>query len=289
MATFSNEVSEPEETAIHGVSRGEGGRAIYGQGSAVGVLGEGDTWHGTAGISRSTVGGAGVYGAGDPGPGIIGTSTNWIGVYGETFGAGSDGAAGVFGEGKENGLGVKGVASAEFMAGVAGYHLTGTGPAIYGNGVTAGHFEGNVIVTGDIQLPNADCAEDFDIAESEAIEPGMVMVLDEHGALYRSSRPYDRRVAGVVSGAGNYRPGIVMDRNASDRVRQPIALMGKVFCLVDATYGAVSVGDLLTTSETPGHAMKAGDPQRAFGSVIGKAMRPLREGQGLVPILIALQ
>jgi hypothetical protein len=107
--------------------------------------------------------------------------------------------------------------------------------------------------------------------------------------LCRSSQPYDRRVAGVVSGAGNYRPGIVMDRNTSDRVRQPIALMGKVFCLVDAGYGAVSVGDLLTTSATPGHAMKAGDPQRAFGSVIGKAMRPLPEGQGLVPILIALQ
>jgi hypothetical protein len=35
--------------------------------------------------------------------------------------------------------------------------------------------------------------------------------------------------------------------------------------------------------------MKAEDPLKAFGAVIGKALRPLAEGQGLVPILIALQ
>jgi hypothetical protein len=49
------------------------------------------------------------------------------------------------------------------------------------------------------------------------------------------------------------------------------------------------VGDLLTTSPTPGYAMKADDPFKAFGAVIGKALRPLKEAQGLVPILIALQ
>ena len=47
-------------------------------------------------------------------------------------------------------------------------------------------------------------------------------------------------------------------------------LVGKVFCKVD---GAIDVGDLLTTSQTPGHAMKATDPQRAFGAVIGKALK----------------
>jgi hypothetical protein len=69
----------------------------------------------------------------------------------------------------------------------------------------------------------------------------------------------------------------------------PIALMGKVYCKVDASYGAIEVGDLLTTSPTPGHAMKADDPMKAFGSVIGKALRPLAIGEGLIPILIALQ
>jgi hypothetical protein len=35
--------------------------------------------------------------------------------------------------------------------------------------------------------------------------------------------------------------------------------------------------------------MKATDVSRAFGSVIGKAMRPLESGSGLVPVLVALQ
>jgi hypothetical protein len=35
--------------------------------------------------------------------------------------------------------------------------------------------------------------------------------------------------------------------------------------------------------------MKATDPLRAFGAVIGKALRPKKEGKGLIPILVALQ
>jgi hypothetical protein len=58
---------------------------------------------------------------------------------------------------------------------------------------------------------------------------------------------------------------------------------------VDASYGPIEVGDLLTTSETPGHAMKAADASRAFGAVIGKALSALPEGRALVPILVALQ
>ena len=65
--------------------------------------------------------------------------------------------------------------------------------------------------------------------------------------------------------------------------------MGKVFCKVDASFGAIAAGDLLTTSTTCGHAMKASDAQQAFGAVIGKAMRPLALGQGLIPILVSLQ
>jgi hypothetical protein len=49
------------------------------------------------------------------------------------------------------------------------------------------------------------------------------------------------------------------------------------------------VGDLLTTSDRPGHAMKLTDPLRGFGAVIGKALKPMASGQGLLPILVALQ
>lgn len=115
------------------------------------------------------------------------------------------------------------------------------------------------------------------------------MVLGNEGALFESQQAYDKRVAGVISGAGDYKPGIVLDKRQASGNRQPIALLGKVFCKVDAQFGAIEVGDLLTTSPTPGHAMKTSDPLKAFGAVIGKALRPLTEGQGLIPILIALQ
>jgi len=192
---------------------------------------------------------------------VVGISANGTGVWGQTEGAG---------------------------IGVAGSSKDGIG--IHGKGGRlAAFFEGDVEVTGDIRLANADCAEEFDIVDCEAVEPGTVMVVSDEGALQQSDRPHDKRVAGVISGAGDYRPGLVLDKRQSPHGRQPVALLGKVYCKVDAQYAPVEVGDLLTTSATPGHAMKAGDPLLAFGAVIGKALRPLKAGQGLIPILIALQ
>jgi hypothetical protein len=66
-------------------------------------------------------------------------------------------------------------------------------------------------------------------------------------------------------------------------------LSGTAYCQVDARQEPIQVGDLLTTSATPGHAMKASDPLQAFGAVIGKALQPLPAGTGLIPILLALQ
>lgn len=144
--------------------------------------------------------------------------------------------------------------------------------------------------TGDIKLLGADCAEDFDVIEAiAAAEPGTVLVIGEDSALRVSSEAYDRRVAGVVSGAGDYQPGIVLGRNNTQAQRKAIALVGKVFCKVDASYAPIGIGDLLTTSDTPGHAMKAVNQRSSFGAVIGKALRPLVRGQGLIPILVALQ
>ncbi|PFZ80269.1 hypothetical protein COL82_03780 [Bacillus toyonensis] len=150
-------------------------------------------------------------------------------------------------------------------------------------------FEGNVQVTGDIVLSNADCAEDFDIFEADTIEPGTVMIFGKGDSLQQSQYAYDKRVVGVISGAGNYKPGIILDKQQSQMNRKPVALMGKVYCKVDANYASIEVGDLLTTSDTPGHAMKANDPLKSFGTVIGKAMKPIKKGQGLIPILVALQ
>lgn len=155
---------------------------------------------------------------------------------------------------------------------------------------TAAFFKGNVIVTGDISFPGADCAEHFAIEDDVDAEPGTVMALSSCGLLVPARRAYERKVIGVIAGAGSFRPGILLDnqRQSSGR-RQPVALVGKVFCKADASYGPIEVGDLLTTSDTIGHAMRASDPGRAFGAVIGKALGSLADGIGLVPAVVALQ
>lgn len=150
------------------------------------------------------------------------------------------------------------------------------------------HINGD---SGDIILQNADFAEDFTVSgaiDSSAI-PGLVMVLREDGSVEPCGEAYDPRAVGVVSGAGGYKPGIIMDKQRGDANRHPIALVGKVYCKVDASYGAVRGGDLLTTSPTPGHAMRAADRGKAFGATLGKALGSLDEGIGLVPVLVNLQ
>jgi hypothetical protein len=144
---------------------------------------------------------------------------------------------------------------------------------------------------GDITLANADCAEDFDVDADRVpeIEPGCVVVVDDNERLQLTDTAYDKRVVGVASGAGDRRPGLIMDRRHPSSTRRPVALMGKVNCLVDADIAPIQVGDFLTSSSTLGHAMKATDPLKAFGSVIGKALRPLQSGRRLIPILVALQ
>ena len=226
--------------------------------------GGGVALHGVAdGINpENNSGGTGVRGTGG------GRGNLSRGVFG-------DGDLGVVGSGR---IGVIGFGS---EAGVSG---TAEGP-----NALAGRFVGDVEVTGDIRLINADCAEEFDILDAHAIEPGTVMVIDESGALHESRQAYDKKVAGVISGAHGYRPGIVLDKQTAQPGRMPLALLGKVYCRVDADCGAIEVGDLLTTSPTPGHAMKATDPAKAFGAVLGKALRAVENGRGSIPILVALQ
>jgi hypothetical protein len=191
---------------------------------------------------------------------------------------------------------INGTSSASGHAGVSANN-SGSGFGLWASSAkgVAGQFEGNVNVTGtlsvaaDLVLIGADCAEEFDVEASVAVEAGTVMVVVESGALQPSATAYDRKVAGVISGAGEYRPGLILDRKTSSAGRLPVALVGKVYCKVDADHGAIENGDLLTTSPTPGHAMKASDPSRAFGAVLGKALRSLKSGRSLIPILVALQ
>jgi hypothetical protein len=64
---------------------------------------------------------------------------------------------------------------------------------------------------------------------------------------------------------------------------------------VDATRGAIKVGDLLVTSEVEGLAMKSvpvelgGVAIHRPGTIIGKALEPLEKGAGEILVLLSLQ
>jgi hypothetical protein len=263
------------------------------------------------------MGNDGVQGVSDTGFGVRGISQGGPGVHGES--TADDG--------------VQGISTARDHSGVHAINSNG-GRGLTAAGTPAGHFDGNVEVTGalntdtllangvsrfegnvamlgditcsgniignqnaakttitcfDVLLGGGDCAEDFDVHDEANVEAGMVMVIDKLGALRACDESYDKKVAGVISGAGDYKPGIILDKRDSGPNRKPVALFGKVHCKVDANLGAIEVGDLLTTSPTRGHAMKAQDPLRAFGAVIGKAMGALVSGRGSIPILLTLQ
>jgi hypothetical protein len=176
--------------------------------------------------------------------------------------------------------------------------IKGTGRAAFGGfgnkgRITVRQADGSEAVridggTGDVVLANADCAEEFDLVGDD-VAPGTVMVITDDGSLTASEKPYDTRVAGVVSGAGSFRPAVVMDRRDTGNPRVPVALVGKVFCFAYATSDPIRVGDLLTTGDRRGHAQRIVDGERAFGAVLGKALAPLPSGSGLIPILVALQ
>lgn len=266
------------------VGRSNAGRAISGWSvTNYGVTGDSNTFPGMRGTSVS---GRGVEGWSTSGEGVWATSATGTAIVGTTEGPG---------------IGVIGISTSGDA--VSGQSASGVGVRGRG-GLLAGLFEGAVKITGElyvegnIRLPQgcdiilegaADCAEHFDVACGDDVAPGTVLVIGKAGELEESVQPYDRRVAGVVSGAGDFRPGIILDQRQGAPKRQPIALIGKVFCKVDADAAPIEVGDLLTTSSTPGHAMKAQDPSRAFGALLGKALRALPAGQGLIPVLVALQ
>ncbi|HZI92864.1 MAG TPA: hypothetical protein VFE84_01360 [Patescibacteria group bacterium] len=109
--------------------------------------------------------------------------------------------------------------------------------------------------------------------------PGDVVVLDaaDPGSLRASSRPSDPGVAGcVVAPQAGYELA---------RGQALVAVAGIALCRVDATQNAIRAGDLLTTSATPGHAMRAGN--QAGGAILGKAMEPLEAGTGLIRVLVS--
>ncbi len=166
-------------------------------------------------------------------------------------------------------------------------------------GIGEGHPQYKLDVAGEAAVNvltirgGSDLAEPFNIASAGDLIPGMVVSIDPEkpGDLRVSTQAYDHRVAGIISGAGNVKPGLMLKQEDSIASgKHPVALSGRVYCYADADAGGpIRPGDLLTTSGTPGHAMKATDVERRSGAIIGKAMTPLDQGKGLVLVLVNLQ
>jgi hypothetical protein len=274
------------------------------------------------GVHGYSASGVGTEGFTINGYGVEGSSVNGTGVYGENTTTGNYGTLGsssygVYGCGEGGNHGIRGYSTDGY--GVYGTSATGRGVSAYSTYGTAlyagtgfgiaGHFSGDVdVASGDIEVTGgrvitpvleitagSDLSERFDVSQAgqdQELLPGMVVSIDSQstGDLVISTSPYDPCVAGVISGAGNIEPGMLMGQRGTEADgATPVALTGRVYCWVDASYGPVVPGDLLTTSPTPGHAMKVSDNLRANGAIIGKAMSSLEDGRALVLVLVNLQ
>ncbi|MCW5852110.1 MAG: hypothetical protein KIT87_18700 [Anaerolineae bacterium] len=204
---------------------------------------------------------------------------------------GTDGLVGV----GTTGVGVGGVATtgigvlARTTTGPSLLLQTGSGDFAWGISSDARRFH---ITNDGTYVTGSDFAEALPARSiKDSYSPGDVLVLstDAPGGVERASEPYDVRVAGVYS----TRPGVLgADKDGETRVDigdVPVALVGVVPTKVSAENGPIQVGDQLTTSATPGHAMRCADRARCLGAIIGKAMEPLKEGTGTIKVLVTLR
>lgn len=229
-------------------------------------------------------------GTGSSGGWFSTTGEDTTAVYGNatgTTGTSNYNIGGDFRAAGNHGYGVKAVASGQYGIGIY---------ADGGSDGLAAHFRGNVKIARAsdgatvMELGEGlDYAEGFRVKEPKLIEPGTVLVIDPEtpGGLCISKDAYDTKVAGIVAGANGLGSGV---RLGAGRFDHDVALAGRVYCMVDATENGIRLGDLLTTSSIPGHAMKAADRERSYGTILGKAMEPMEKGQkGKILVLVTLQ
>jgi hypothetical protein len=145
-------------------------------------------------------------------------------------------------------------------------------------------------VDGAFHVGSADVAER--INTSEWVEAGNVVEIDpEHPGFFRkASSPYSTKVAGIISTS----PGVILGNSFDEATddwedsRPVLAIAGRVPLLVTTENGPIQIGDLLVSSSTPGAAMR-GDPEDCVGAVVGKAMEPLKEGEGTIVVQVVLR
>lgn len=156
------------------------------------------------------------------------------------------------------------------------------------------HLEGNAHINGvltgtEIRATYQDVAEW--VPASTNLEAGTVVVLDPSlgNGVRASDAPYDTTVAGVISA----QPGILLGEAGHDK--EQVATTGRVRAKVDASFAPIRVGDLLVTSARPGDAMRSmpvelnGISLHRPGTIVGKALQALGNGEGEILVLLSLQ
>lgn len=173
-------------------------------------------------------------------------------------------------------------------SGKASLTIHPSGKAYFANSI---HVNGTTTTKILTVTGGSDLAEPFPISENDSIPAGAVVVIDEQnpGKLKLCRKAYDTRVAGVVSGASGVNPGLTLKQEEKLENGRNVALNGRVYALATASNGTIRPGDLLTTSDIPGHAMKATDKELSHGAIIGKALTSLDAGEGLILVLVNLQ
>jgi hypothetical protein len=152
--------------------------------------------------------------------------------------------------------------------------------------------DGDVFIDGNLTPGGADLAEAVATeGAAERYAPGDVMVVSTSSdrTFAKSSEPYSTRVAGVYA----TKPGVLL-RTAEmpDDLSEfmPLAVVGIVPTRVSAENGAIRRGDLLVTSSTDGHAMRANPEQLGFGMALGKALEDFDgPGSGLIEVLVSVR
>jgi hypothetical protein len=241
--------------------------------SSYGVSGLSTNSHGVQGFSNSHYHAA-----------IYGNNTKGYGVYGEHTDPGYTAPA-VYGKNSGSGSGILG--DAVSGQGVIGRSESGNPIEAWDTSPRDRRFyvsnAGEVYADGTYHSGGADYAEM--LPAKNGLEPGDVLIIGPDGELARSSAPYSTAVVGVHSISPGFLGGSGDDDDPTGKV--PLAIMGIVPVKASAENGPIRPSDLLTTSSTPGHAMRA--ERFVGGAIIGKALEGLREGTGIIKMLVMPQ
>jgi hypothetical protein len=126
-----------------------------------------------------------------------------------------------------------------------------------------------------LQATYADLAEYYE--GDQEYKPGTVLVFGGEKEVTTSTTQNDTRLAGVVT----TNPAYIMNQEQKG-IKVCIALAGRVPCWV---IGRVKKGDMLTSSATPGCAVKAITP--TLGAIVGKALEDKDYGEaGVIQVAV---